>query len=238
MPKFMSKNCVVLGGAGDVGEGIVRQLRAAGHTVAVPSRSKEKLVALDETTRGVGRLVDFVGSVSDARSAPDLAKQIEAQLGPIDLVVASVGSWWTGPTMLEMDHEDWTRILNGSQTSHFVVARAFLPLIRHRDGAQYVFINGGAARMPVPGSGPISVAAAAQEMMKTVFASELADDPVAICTLMLMTPVKTRSRQVDNPNWLSADNVGQYIVQMLSNPPENGKTILLRSPSNIPSLVV
>lgn len=232
-----SKNVVVLGGAGDVGEGLVRQLRNAGHRVCVPSRKKEKLEFLESQTNGSGELIGIVGSVSDPDNAKSFAVEIQERLGSIDIIIASLGGWWSGPSLIEMDMPDWHNILQASVTSHLISAQAFLPLIKARPDSQYIFINGGAAIMPVPGSGPISIAAAAQEMMKSVLAKELENDPVSVSALMLLSMIKTRSRQVDQPDWLSADDVGRYIVHMLKVPPSSGETIQLRTPQQVDAIV-
>ncbi|MGB3627361.1 MAG: SDR family oxidoreductase, partial [Henriciella sp.] len=160
------EKAIVLGGAGDVGEGIVRQLRAAGWTTIVPSRSADKLDALATASHGHGAFDPVVADIGSEAGGADSADEIAARHGSVDLIVASVGGWWSGPPLLSMAVEDWYTLLEGSLSSHFHAARAFLPLVLGNPASQYVFINGGAARMPVPGSGPISVAAAAQEMLQ------------------------------------------------------------------------
>lgn len=219
------KNCVVLGGAGDVGEGIVRHLRAAGHTVAVPSRSADKLSELEKTTAGPGTLITRVGEIGETMHAEDMAGSLERDVGPFDLVVASIGGWWSGPPLLEMSMNDWHQIIKGSLTSHLAAARAFLP--RLRSSGQYLFINGAGGIMPVPGSGPVSVAAAGQEMLKSVLAAENQNEQLSISALMLMTPIITRSRTSGEADWLSADDVGRYVVHLLDHPPKSGDTIKL-----------
>lgn len=226
-----SKKTIVLGGAGDVGEGIVRQLRHAGHHVGVPSRSQSKLDALERVTAGSGKLTGAVGAIDD----PALANDMATRMGPVDMIVASIGSWWSGPPLIDVSVDDFNSVLAGSLTAHYTAARAFLPLVRNRDGGQYIFINGGAARMAIPGSGLVSISAAAQEMLKSVLAQEHSKDPISISTLMLFSMVKTRSRPDGPPEWLSADDVGRQITHMLDHAPQTGATITLAKPSDIPA---
>ena len=229
----MIRIALVLGGAGDVGEGIVRQLRAAGWNTIVPSRSADKLDALAAASNGPGTFHPVVADVGSETGAADAADAIAARHGSIDLIVASVGGWWSGPPLMRMDVDDWYSVLEGSLSSHFHAARAFLPLVLGNPESQYVFINGGAARMPVPGSGPISIAAAAQEMLQRVVAAESASGSANIYTLLLNSLILTRARTSAPPGSISADDVGGKIISLFENRPQHGATVMLNSTADL-----
>ncbi len=227
------KNCVVLGGAGDVGEGIVRQLRYMGHTVCVPSRSATKLLDLDKATTGKGDLVPIVGQIGDRFDIVRVVLRIQQELKHIDLVVAAIGGWWSGPKLVELAIDDWDAIIQSSLTAHFIAARAFLNSMLRAQSGQYLFINGAGALSPVVHSGPVSIAAAAQEMLKSALAKELEDQSINIASLLLMTPIRTRSRKDGDPGWLTADDVGKYVRYLADYPPRHGETVELRSAQTV-----
>jgi len=96
---------VVAGGAGNIGEGIVRSALRSGATVVVPSRSPARIDSLKHYVADAG--VDTaalhmvradVGSFEGARQF--VASTI-ADIGPIELSVAALGGWWSGPALLD-----------------------------------------------------------------------------------------------------------------------------------------
>lgn len=230
------KTAIVLGGAGDVGEGIVRCLRAEGWHTIVPSRSAGKLADVRKSTDGPGPFTSIVASIGDELGASSVAQQIASEHGPIDLVVASIGGWWSGPKLVDIPIQEWSEVLQNNLTSHLTAAKAFLPLIAEREGGQYAFINGGAARMPVPGSGAISIVAAAQEMMQKVFAAEQVKHDISIYSLMLLSLIKTRSRETAPPGSISADEVGHAINALYFNPPQTGASVEIQTIEDVLAL--
>lgn len=225
------KVALVAGGAGEVGEGIVRVFLQSGATVVVPSRSEERLANLRRRVAGAAdeRLVTLTASVGTEDGAATVRDAIARHCGPLDAVVASLGGWWQGKPLVDVPLDTWQRVLAGGLTTHFNVARTFLPRLADRPGASYTFINGGAAEFPVALSGPVSIVAAAQLMMKNVLAEEMSDCHVRINTLLLNTPILTRSRPQGEPEWLTADEAGLYAAYLASDRAADvrGKTIRL-----------
>ncbi|WP_242063193.1 SDR family NAD(P)-dependent oxidoreductase [Nostoc sp. FACHB-892] len=99
MSQLENKVALILGGAGNVGEGIVRAFLKAGTIVAVPSRKVEKLeelrTYLGELAQG-DRFIPIVGEIGQIDSAESIRDQLLKQFGRLDAVVASLGGWWFG----------------------------------------------------------------------------------------------------------------------------------------------
>lgn len=209
------QHVLVAGGAGEVGEGIVRQFLRAGATVIVPSRREEHLEELrnqlaNEVTES---LITRQVNLGDMASAQDFAATLQQEFGVIHHVVASLGGWWEGKSLIELDFATWQHVIDNGLTAHFVCARAFLPQMIHTDSS-YTFINGSGALDPFIGSGPISVSDAAQMMLQRTLTAELAQTHVRINSLLITTSVTTRSNQTGLAHWLSADEVGKYCVAL------------------------
>lgn len=210
------RTVLVAGGTGEVGEGIVRALLQRQARVVVPSRATERLQQLRERLDAGPELVTISGDPGATDGATDLARRAEEVAGPLDAVVVAIGRWTSGPPLIEVDDATWRRVLDGGVGAHFVTARTLLPLIADRPGASYTLINGSGATDPVPGSGPANVSAAGQLMLGRVLARELRERPVRINTLLVDTPVATRSRERVKPEWLTADEVGRYVAWLIS----------------------
>lgn len=234
MMALTGQRVFVAGGTGEVGEGIVRQFLHAGATVIVSSRSEERLSHLRDLLADapVHNLDTLQGNIGTEAGAAQLADAI----GKVQHVVAALGGWWQGTPLVDISVDQWHDLLDMGLTAHFIAAKTFLPRIRQQAGSTYTFINGGGGLHPVPTAGPVSVSAAGQMMLQRVFAAEHNDYPVRINTLLLATPVKTRSRGQTPAEWVSADDTGQYCVYLATTGTEDGEVIIFDDPANVPSI--
>lgn len=205
---------LVAGGSGQVGEGIVHALLAGGARVVVPSRDPDRAQAL------LGDHVDVVaGELSTAGAAAALRDSLgDAGLVPTD-VIASLGGWWTGADVGELDPAEWDRVLSRGLGAHFHTANTFLPVLRRAGAASYTFVNGGGALDPVPGSGAVCVSAAGQLMLGRAVAQQQAGTTTRVTTLLAVTPVLTRDRPAGREGWLTADVIGRLCAAFVGGRP-------------------
>ncbi|MGC3996511.1 MAG: SDR family oxidoreductase [Anaeromyxobacter sp.] len=205
---------IVAGGTGAVGEGIVRMLAAAGVAVFVPARSRERLDGLLARLPAASRerVSGQVVAMDDVDAIAGFGREVARAHGPVDAVVASLGGWAQGEALLGVAEPVFRRALDDGLGAHFRVMRALAPqLVDHP--SSYTFVNGFSARAPYPQAGPVSVSAAGQLMLAQVLAAELADAPLRVNALVL-GPVMTRARTHGRPEWLRADDVGRFIVEV------------------------
>ena len=89
-----------------------------------------------------------------------MRRQIEQQLGPVDVLVANAGGNYTKPGPLEdVDEEGWRLSIDGNLTATFLCLKSFLPGMKERRRGSIVTISSAAARRPHLGT-PIPYAAA------------------------------------------------------------------------------
>jgi len=229
MADLTGKRVLIAGGAGEVGEGITRQFLKVGATVIVPSRSADKLTQLSNRMgEAAERLITVEGTVGSV----DSATAIREAAGMVDHVVASLGGWWQGQSITEIELDLWQRLIDNSLTAHFITAKTFLPVLE--DGATYTLINGGAALQAIPQVAPIAVSASAQLKLGQSMAVE--NPHLRVNSLVLATPVITRSRPQGQPGWLTADDAGRYCVALATgaNTP-NGEVIVFDAAEQVPS---
>lgn len=211
------RTVLVGGGSGEVGEGVVATLLAAGHRVVVPTRSAASVDDIAARAGDAGDLLTVeVADLADPAAAADLRDRLAADgRAPTD-VVASLGGWWSGPPLVEVEPATWHEVLTMGLHAHFVCARTFLPVLAERGAGTYVLINGGGATGPVPGSGPVNVSAAGQLMLGRVLAAELDGTGVAVRTLVAQTPVLSRSRPSGRDDWLTAAVIGRVCAALVA----------------------
>ncbi|WP_420126801.1 SDR family oxidoreductase [Longimicrobium sp.] len=115
---------LVTGGGRGLGEQIARGLAQAGAAVAVASRSEEACaeVARELTDEYGARTLALrmdVSSEDDVRAA---VERVEAELGPIDLLVNNSGTSWGAPAA-EMPVEAWRKVMEVNATGAFLCSR-------------------------------------------------------------------------------------------------------------------
>ncbi|MEL7157324.1 MAG: 3-oxoacyl-ACP reductase FabG [Actinomycetota bacterium] len=120
------RTAFVTGGSRGIGLACARQLAAAGHRVAVGSRSKPD--ELDDDLHWVECDVTDDGSVDAAFD------QIENDLGPAGIVVANAGIT-RDMLVLRMGTDDFSAVLDANLTGTFRVAkRSLRPMMKARWG--------------------------------------------------------------------------------------------------------
>jgi NAD(P)-dependent dehydrogenase (short-subunit alcohol dehydrogenase family) len=130
------RTAFVTGGAGAVGEAIVRCLARHGAQVAYSFRSQADKARQIETelTKEGRRAKAYPLDVLDAAGAAKLVETIERDLGPVDILVNNAGITQILPFAL-IEEEDWDRMMDVNVKGMFIVTKAFIrPMIRRERG--------------------------------------------------------------------------------------------------------
>jgi NAD(P)-dependent dehydrogenase (short-subunit alcohol dehydrogenase family) len=116
---------VVLGGTSGIGKALALGMAAAGADVVASSRSDEAVRETTAEIAGLGRRTLELGSdVSDRGSLEALRTKVEAELGPVDVLVNSAGLTKRVPT-LEVTEETWNHILDVNLTGTLRACQVF-----------------------------------------------------------------------------------------------------------------
>lgn len=219
MAALNGKIAFIAGGAGNVGEGIVRSFLKAGATVITSSRKQEKLEELRSYLGDLAKdnFVPIVGDLGDLKSAEKLRSQILGKFNRLDAVVASIGGTWSGVPLTQVSMEDWQKFIFTNLTTHFVCARTFLPVLTENKGSSYIFLGGTAAENAIPNYSLVAIPAAGQLMMAKVLMQEMKDSGVRINEVMVNSLVNTRATEDSaKSEWITADEIGDYVAWLAS----------------------
>lgn len=220
MSKLEEKIIYIAGGAGNVGEGIVRGCLKAGATVITSSRSSDKLDRLRELLKDTptDKLSTIEGGLGDFENAETLRNKILDKFPRLDGVVASLGSTWERSVPLTgVSMEEWQKFLFTNLTTHFVTARTFLPVLAQTENSSYTFLGGGAADITIPNYSVVAIPAAGQLMMAKVVMEEMKDSGIRVNQLIVNSLVNTRASQDKaQPDWITADEIGSYVAWLAS----------------------
>lgn len=220
MTKLDGMITLIAGGAGNVGEGIVRVFLKEGATVIVPARSQDKLDQLWETLGDLAsdRFIPLVGNIGQVEGAESIRDQILNRFGRLDAVVASLGGAITQfLPLVQVPMEMWNEFLENNLTSHFVLARTFIPVLAKLPTSSYTLLGGSAAEIPIPNFGAMAVPAAGQLMLTRLLIEEMKGTGVRINELLINSRVLTRSiAEHGQPEWITAQEIGEFTAYLAS----------------------
>ncbi|MBQ6333780.1 MAG: gluconate 5-dehydrogenase [Erysipelotrichaceae bacterium] len=121
------KVALVTGASDGIGFGMACALAKAGAKIAFNGRSQEKndAAVLRYKENGVDAK-GYVCDVTDEASVQEMVRQINEDLGVIDILVNNAGIIKRIP-MIEMDVEDFRKVIDTDLTAQFICAKAVIP---------------------------------------------------------------------------------------------------------------
>jgi acetoacetyl-CoA reductase len=133
----MTRVAFVTGGTRGIGRAIAERLKADGMKVAAGYSGNEE--AAQSTARDLGVMVvkGNVGSFEDCERA---AKAVEAELGPIDVLVNNAGITRDG-FFHKLSHEQWSEVIRVNMDSCFNLTRQVIEGMRSRGFGRIINIS-------------------------------------------------------------------------------------------------
>jgi NAD(P)-dependent dehydrogenase (short-subunit alcohol dehydrogenase family) len=138
---------IVTGGGRGIGREIASALAAEGAAVAVVSRTASEV---EETVRRIkgegGRAEGIAADVTDLAAVEAMARRVEAELGPVDVLMNNAGSFAAIGPVVEVDPAAWWRDVTTNLLGPFHTCRTVLPgMVSRRRGRIINMIGGGTA---------------------------------------------------------------------------------------------
>ena len=133
----MAKVALVTGGSRGIGEAISKALKAEGYEVAATyAGNDEKAAAFTEATG----IKTYKWNVADYEASKAGLAQVEADLGPIDVVVANAGITRDAP-FHKMSPEQWKEVIDTNLTGVFNTIHPIWPGMRERKFGRIIVIS-------------------------------------------------------------------------------------------------
>lgn len=149
---FEGRVYIVTGAASGIGRDIARHLAAQGAHLGLADIDAEALDrTADELDGPSGRPVTVGGDLTDEAVAAELVSATVRRFGGVDGAVLNAGVAIPGE-ISSLSAAEWRRSLDVNATSHFLLAKCLLPVLRAQAlGGSLVFI--GSKNMFSPGAG-------------------------------------------------------------------------------------
>src|SRR5258707_3914710 len=175
MGSLTDKVALVTGSSRGIGAAIAKLFAQEGAKVVVHGRDAAALSATrTDIERAGGRALQVVADVTKFADIEAMRRQIEKELGPIDILVANAGGSFTMPGPIEQTSEEgWHASVDGNLTATFLTIKSILPGMKERKAGNIVTISSAAARRPYPQSPlPYAAAKAGIQILTQVIAAQ------------------------------------------------------------------
>lgn len=161
---------IVTAAAGGLGSTMVRRFLTAGHRVVACDLHLETLQSLQTADN---RLLLVTGDASDEADVAKVVAAARQAWGGLDVLVNNVGIG--GPTAEPEDItlDQWNETLRVNLTSHFLFARASIPIMKKAKNGLIVNISSSSAKTGLPLRLPYVVSKGAVISLTTNLAREL-----------------------------------------------------------------
>ncbi|WP_163848995.1 acetoacetyl-CoA reductase [Pseudooceanicola aestuarii] len=133
----MARTALVTGGSRGIGAAISQALKDAGYQVAATYAGNDEAAATFTEESGIKTYKWNVASYDDSKAG---IAQVEAELGPIDVVVANAGITRDAP-FHKMTPEHWHQVVDTNLTGVFNTIHPIWPGMRERKFGRVIVIS-------------------------------------------------------------------------------------------------
>lgn len=133
----MTRTALVTGGSRGIGEAISKALKAEGYNVAATYAGNDEAAAKFTAETGIKT---YKWNVADYDASAAGIAQVEADLGPIDVVVANAGITRDAP-FHRMTPEQWNEVIGTNLTGVFNTVHPVWPGMRERKFGRVIVIS-------------------------------------------------------------------------------------------------
>jgi NAD(P)-dependent dehydrogenase (short-subunit alcohol dehydrogenase family) len=215
---------VVIGAAGDVGQGIVAAAADRGWHCVAAGRTAAKL---DEVAALHTNVHPLVGDLATPDAARALLDKAGATLGGLDAVIVSVNAPASFRPLFDNDEESLITLFRSNIISHFNAAKAALDVLP-ADGV-LLGMGGGMADWVPPNGTHQSIVQAGLRNFYRGLAKEYRDRTVRQMQIVSMVNGQSK-RDVAQDAWLTDRECGEHACAIVESPATfRGPVVVLKS---------
>ena len=221
MYNFSDQVAVVTGGAGNLGQAVVRAFHAAGARVAVVVRKPQDAVEVfGEDLPESDTCAYFAADLADESSVTAVARDIARRFGRIDILVNTAGGIRAGTPIHETPVDVWDFMMGLNARTVFLASRAVIPHMLERRSGRIISVSARAALKGSPRHGAYNASKMAVIRLTETMAAELRHHGItANCILpgTIDTPAnRAETPDADFTKWVRPESMAQVILFLAS----------------------
>ncbi|GGV59269.1 oxidoreductase [Streptomyces griseoloalbus] len=179
MAKLCGKVAVITGATSGLALATAKLFVAEGAHVVITGRRQEQL---DAAVAAIGHdVTGVVGDVGEVAHVVRLADVVAAELGRVDVLVASAGAWTWNERIGDVTEESFDAVFGVNVRGTFFTVQKLLPLLS--DGASIVLIGSGAAEKGDPGTTIYAASKAALRSFARTWTTDLKERGIRVNVL-------------------------------------------------------
>jgi 3-oxoacyl-[acyl-carrier protein] reductase len=205
---------LVTGGGRGIGENVARELTACGMRVAVTGRTAEQVEAVAGDIGGLA----LTGDVTQRPDVEGWVERTEAELGPIDLLVANAGVALWERAAWEYEPEEWWHVLEVNVLGAYLTCRAAIPRMLERGAGRIVITGSGASYLPGSSSTAYAASKAAVGRFGETLAGQLEPHgiPLFVISPGLVRTAMIEGQMPDDAPWTPPECAPRLVAALAS----------------------
>lgn len=223
MENIAGKKALVTGGSRGLGKATAIALAKEGVHVAITGRNEEQLKLTVKELQDLGVAATYaVFDVSNLANVQHEIEKLNTSFGTFDIVINNAGIASFG-SLLDMDPETWTNIINTNVLGSYYVTKALLPQLVEKNEGDIIFVSStaglnGAATTSAYSASKFAVIGMADSLMR-----EVRKHNIRVCTLMPSTIASDMSKDLgltdgDPDSVLQPEDFAELIIANLKLP--------------------
>lgn len=223
MENLQGKKAIITGGSRGLGKATALAFAKEGIDVAITGRDETRLKETVEELRALGVNATYalfdVGNHAEVKTG---IQQLVKDLGGVDILVNNAGIAAFGK-FLEMDAEQWAKIMQTNVMGMYYVTREVLPFLIEKNQGDIINVSSTAGLSGNAGTSAYSASKFAVIGLSEALMKEVRKDNIRVCTLTPSTIASDMSLELGitdgNPEKvLQAEDFAQLIVASLQLP--------------------
>ncbi|WHY83959.1 3-ketoacyl-ACP reductase [Neobacillus novalis] len=215
------KVAFVTGAGRGIGKAIAIALANEGINVGLLARTEAALKEVASEAEGLGVKVAYAAvDVSSLEKVDQAIEKLTNQLGTADILInnAGIGKF---ATLLEMDPEEWKKIIDVNIMGTYYVTRAVLPQLIEKNGGDIINIsstNGlnGAATSSAYSASKFGVIGLTESLAQEVRRNNIRVTALTPSTVATDLAVKTNLiAENDDEKYMQPEDIAEFIVSQL-----------------------
>ncbi|SES91552.1 3-oxoacyl-[acyl-carrier protein] reductase [Oceanobacillus limi] len=220
MQSLQGKKALITGGSRGIGRATALELAKEGVELGLIARSEESFASIRKELNDLdAKFVTAVADVSNESAVERAVKEIENELGSLDILINNAGVGVRG-SFLDLAVEEWKKVLDTNVMGIVHVTKAVLPGMIEKNCGDIVNISSMSGLKGTEGSSAYSaskfaVIGLSESLMQEVRRNNIR---VNVLTPSLVETDLTRGRnseQRDPERFTQAEDLAEYIVSQL-----------------------